>query len=259
MRRARDAADWLMRVRTERRLIGTLPPDLLPEDADGAAAVQRAIADAMGGAVVGFKIGATGARMQAYLGLDAPIGGVMLAADVHQSPSTLAFADFVKPGVECEIAVRLGRDLPHGPCDAERAAASIADVFAGIEVVENHYAADAPSVGVLTIASDRMYHAAAVLGAKPATPFDPRAMATLRGTMTVDGVLRDSGEGTGLLGDPLRCLMWLAESPLAAAFGGLRAGQVVLLGSVTPPLWLDAPATVTVAFDGLPPVNVRLS
>lgn len=259
MSRARDAADWLMRARAERRLIGTLPPDLLPEDANGAAAVQRAMADAMGGDVAGFKIGATAARMQAYLGLDAPIGGVMLASDVHKSPASLAFAEFINPGVECEIAVRLGRDLPHGPCDADRAAASIADVFAAIELVESRFAVDAPSVGVLTIASDRMYHAGAVLGSPPASPLDPRAMVTLRGTMTVNDGLRDSGEGAGLLGDPLRCLMWLAESPLAAAFGGLRAGQVVLLGSVTPPLWLEAPAAVTVAFDGLPPVNVRLS
>jgi 2-keto-4-pentenoate hydratase len=259
MSRAGDAADWLMRVRAERQLVATLPPNLLPADADGAASVQRAMADAKGGTVAGFKIGATAARMQAFLGLDAPIGGVMLAADVHRSPATLSFADFVKPGVECEIAVRLGSDLPHGPCDAERAAASVADVFAAIEIVENRYAAAAPSVGALTIASDRMYHAAAVLGANPGRKLDPRGMAALRGTMTVDGVLRDSGEGAGLLGDPLRCLIWLAESPLAAAFGGLRAGQVVLLGSVTPPLWLDSPAAVTVAFDGLPSVDVRLS
>ena len=259
MNRARDAADWLLKTRAERRPITTLPPDLLPADADGAASVQRAMADAMGGAIAGFKIGATGARMQAYMGLDAPIGGVMLAADVHASPAALRFADFVNPGTECEIAVRLGRDLPHGPCGADRAAAAIADVFAAIEVVENRFAAHAPDIGVLTIASDRMYHAAAVLGATPASPLDPRAMVTLRGTMTADGVLRDSGEGAGLLGDPLRCLMWLAESRLVAAFGGLRAGQVVLLGSVTPPLWLDGPASVTVAFAGLPPVNVRFS
>ena len=46
---------------------------------------------------------------------------------------------------------------------------------------------------------------------------------------------------------------------MAEAFGGLKAGQVVMLGSVTPPVWLTGPATVTVEFAPLPPVQLRLS
>jgi hypothetical protein len=30
-----------------------------------------------------------------------------------------------------------------------------------------------------------------------------------------------------------------------------------MLGSVTPPIWLDGPCAVTVAFDGLPDVRVE--
>jgi 2-keto-4-pentenoate hydratase len=45
---------------------------------------------------------------------------------------------------------------------------------------------------------------------------------------------------------------------VAAAFGGLREGQVVLLGSVTPPIWLDGPGVVTVEFPPLGPVVLRL-
>ena len=32
-----------------------------------------------------------------------------------------------------------------------------------------------------------------------------------------------------------------------------------MLGSVTPPIWLDGPALVTVAFTSLPTVEVRLT
>ncbi|MFI4982074.1 MAG: hypothetical protein ACHQIO_17135 [Nevskiales bacterium] len=45
---------------------------------------------------------------------------------------------------------------------------------------------------------------------------------------------------------------------VAAAFGGLRAGQVVMLGSVTPPIWLGGACTVTVSFRDLPEVRVQL-
>jgi 2-keto-4-pentenoate hydratase len=55
----------------------------------------------------------------------------------------------------------------------------------------------------------------------------------------------------------MNCLAWLAASAVAAAFGGLRAGQVVMLGSVTPPIWLDGPARVRVAFDGMPEARVE--
>jgi 2-keto-4-pentenoate hydratase len=74
----------------------------------------------------------------------------------------------------------------------------------------------------------------------------------------VDGAERDAGVTTDLLGHPFNCLAWLASSAVAAAFGGLRAGQVVMLGSVTPPVWLDAPASITVEFAPLPAVSVRL-
>ena len=71
----------------------------------------------------------------------------------------------------------------------------------------------------------------------------------------------DLGEGVGadLLGHPLNSLVWLAGSSVAAAFDGLQAGQVILLGSVTPPIWLTGPASVTVEFPPLPPVQVRLT
>ena len=63
-------------------------------------------------------------------------------------------------------------------------------------------------------------------------------VAALRGRLIVDGHQRDEGVGADLMGHPLNCLAWLAGSSVAEAFGGLKAGQVVMLGSVTPPIWL---------------------
>jgi 2-keto-4-pentenoate hydratase len=80
----------------------------------------------------------------------------------------------------------------------------------------------------------------------------------LRGRLVVDGNQRDEGVGADLMGHPMNCLAWLAGSEVAAAFGGLRAGQVVMLGSVTPPVWLTAPASVMVDFSPLPTVRLQL-
>ena len=82
--------------------------------------------------------------------------------------------------------------------------------------------------------------------------------AGLHGTITVDGEMRGEGYGRDLLGGPFDALAWLAGSAEAAAFGGLRAGQVVMLGSVCPPVWLDGPARIEVAFPPLATVRVDL-
>ena len=112
---------------------------------------------------VGFKIGATGKRMQVYLGVDAPIAGFMRTQDVYHGHAELRFADTIKPGVECEVAVRLARDLPPGPCSLEQALAAVGDFFAGIEIVENRYG-DLKDLGTPTLVADQMYHRAAVIG-----------------------------------------------------------------------------------------------
>jgi 2-keto-4-pentenoate hydratase len=136
----------------------------------------------------------------------------------------------------------------------------VGEVFAAIEIVENRYGAppigDVKAVGTPTITADQMYHAAAVLGA-PAADWQALDLIAIEGRVLIDGGQRNAGRGAELLGDPLRGLAWLAGSAVAAAFGGLRAGHVVLLGSVTPPVWPQAPCHVEMRFDGLAPVAVR--
>lgn len=84
-------------------------------------------------------------------------------------------------------------------------------------------------------------------------------LVVLPGRISVDGEERANGVGGDLLGHPLNALAWLAGSDVAAAFGGLQAGQIVMLGSVTPPIWLDGPCEVSVVFGAFPPVTIRFS
>ena len=147
--------------------------------------------------------------MQAYLGITTPAAGFIAPGDLIRSPAERRLADHVAPGCEPEVALRLGRDLPAGRCTRAEAAAAVAEVFAGIELVENRYV-DFRSIGAPTLIADQFFHSAAVLGA-----------------------------------------------PAAARFGGLKAGQVVFLGSVTPPVWIDGPCLVTAEFDLLGKVEIR--
>jgi 2-keto-4-pentenoate hydratase len=253
-----SAAEYLETARRERRQLTRLPDGLAPRDMAQGAAVQRELARRFGVLEpAGFKIGATAKRMQDYLGLAGPGAGFIAADDLLDSGAAVTWSSLSRPGVECELAVRLGADLPPGPCDEARAANAVAELFAAIELVENRYG-DLQVLGTPTLIADQLFHRAAIIGPPLAdwTTLDP---AGLQGRITVNDELRGEGVGAELMGNPLRGLAWLAASEVAAAFGGLREGQVVLLGSVTPPIWLDGPATVTVEFPPLGPVVLRIN
>ncbi len=239
----------ILEARQQRRVLAPLGA-AAPADVAAGYAVQRQVADRLGAAPpAGFKIGATTKQMQEYLGLSGPAAGFVPKASLNPSGLEVAFADFIGVGVECEVAVRLGADLPPGPCTPERAAEAVAEVMAAIEIVEKRYG-DLAELGTPTLIADQVFHASGVLG--PAvTDWRGIDLGGVAGELFVDGASRGGGFGRDLLGHPMNALAWLAASPAAEVFGGLRAGQVVWLGSVIPPIWLAGPCQVRVAYSGL--------
>jgi len=144
------ASEAILAARRARRILAPLGT-AAPADVAAGYAVQREVAEALGAVPpAGFKIGATTKQMQAYLGLTGPAGGFVAAASLHPNGATFRFADFLNPGVECEIGVRLGRDLPAGPTTQEAAAAAVAEVFPAIEIVERRYG-DLGALGTPTL------------------------------------------------------------------------------------------------------------
>ena len=61
-----------------------------------------------------------------------------------------------------------------------------------------------------------------------------------------------------MLGHPHNALAWLANH-LAASGEGLRAGQIVLTGSLVKTLWLNAGDKVTMELSGLGTVEVTFT
>jgi 2-keto-4-pentenoate hydratase len=250
------AAEAIIEARRARRVLAPLGAIAPGSEAEGYA-VQREVAEALGELPpAGFKIGATTRKMQEYLGLGGPAAGFVPAASVNPSGAEFRFADFIAPGVECEIGVRLGQDLPVGPCTRAQAAAAVGELFPAIEIVDRRYG-DLAELGTPALIADQVFHASGVIGA-PVAGWRGIDLAAVRGVFHVGGRVVAEGHGRELLGHPLEALAWLAGSGAARAFGGLRAGQVVWLGSVTLPIWLEGPAEVIAEFEGLGEARLRL-
>src|SRR6201996_3923028 len=124
------AAQVIATARRNHQPLSALTADMMPADEAAGYRIQRAVHDLLlpqAGALVGYKIGCTSAVMQQYLGIPHPCGGGVFAKGVHDSGVVLRYGDFVRVGVECEIAVRLGQDLPaaQAPFTAETVAHAI--------------------------------------------------------------------------------------------------------------------------------------
>lgn len=157
------AAEAILAARRARSLLAPLGA-AAPADFAAGYAVQREVAAALGAVPpAGFKIGATTRQMQDYLGLTGPAAGFVPAGSINPSGREFRRADFLNPGVECEIAVRLGRDLPVGPCSRDQAAAAVAEVFPAIEIVEKRYG-DIAALGTPTLIADQVFHASGAIG-----------------------------------------------------------------------------------------------
>ncbi len=192
------------------------------------------------GDAVGYKVGLTSATMQAFCGIDHPIAGVVLASRVHGSGATIRRSDFGRLGLEFEIAVRIKSDVPvtGGTMTAEMIAPHIGGVGAAIELVDDRNA-DYAGLDVLSLVADNSWNAGIVLS-EFATAWPD--LARVPGRATKDGVAIGEGHGRDILGHPFNSVAWLATQ-LASRGVGLKAGQVVMTGSVMKTIFPDAAAS----------------
>jgi 2-keto-4-pentenoate hydratase len=202
--------------------------------ADLAAAygVQRRYVQLMAqtaGATAGYKIGLTSARMQKMCGIDQPVAGVILGTRMMKSGVVLQARRYHHVGLEFEVGVRLGRDLPSGqaPFTWEQVATAVDGVCAAVEVVDDRNA-DYATLEARSLIADNSWNAGAVLGTF-AQHWDNLEAAS--GIVWVNGQEIDRGYGRDVLGHPFVPLTWLANH-LAESGGALRAGDIVLTGSL---------------------------
>ena len=181
------------------------------------------------GDAIGYKVGLTSETMQKFCGIGHPIAGVVLANRLHRSGATIRRADFGRLGLEFEIAVRIKSDVPPSatPLSVEAIAPYIAGVCAAIELVDDR-AADYTSLDMLALVSDNSWNGGIVLSELVTNWPD---LQNVLGKATKDGAAIGEGHGRDILGHPFNSVAWLAAH-LAARGGGLKAGQIVMTGSV---------------------------
>jgi 2-keto-4-pentenoate hydratase len=235
-------AELLSRHRLEGLVFGGFPEESRPRSEDEGYEIQTVLhellEDAGHGKVAGHKIGCTTPTMQAYLNIPQPAAGGVFDSTVQHVDGRFRHADFVRPGVECELAVRLIRDLEarNAPFARSEITAAVGSVMAAIEVVDDRYG-DWASLGAVQLIADDFFGAGCVLGAEWEMG-EELDLAAVSARMTVNGLEVGAGVGADILGDPLTALMWLVNK--MAGYGhSFRRGSFVLLGSLVQTQWVE--------------------
>ncbi len=261
---ANRAAAALIAARRDRQPIAGLAQGWAPETISAAYEIQAAVVDILcqGRArtgIAGFKIGATSRAAQEFLALDGPFYGCIPADRILDSPARLSLADFNFCLIEPEFAVRLGHDLaPRGEGYSRAdAAGAVASLHPAFEVVTSAYGEAWREAGAPGLIADNGVHGCLVLG--PSME-DWRSL-DLAGHGVVfrrNGREEGRGQGANALGHPLDALAWLAGQAPAGG-RGLKAGDIVTTGVVTPFIYAETGDSLTADFGTLGGIRLDIT
>lgn len=221
---------------------------------DEAYAVQDAFVGSQPGfrRGAGYKIGLTSPAMQAMCGIGHPVYGELRADGIRAGGHRIALADFARLGLECEIAVKLARELPAGRAlTRDDVLACAGGVCAAFEMVDDSHA-DYAALDAASLVADNAWNAGVVLG--PWQPV-PRGLADLEGTLSLEGQPVDRGRVGDALAHPFDSVTWLAVE-LQRRGRRLPAGAIVMTGSIVRTQFPQPGQRWTYAVSGLGTVEV---
>jgi 2-keto-4-pentenoate hydratase len=206
-----------------------------------------------GDARVGWKVGSTSASGQRGFGLHEPVYAGLFASGRSASMAEALGRKLGRPSLECEIAVVLRDDIDGADPDLSdaRVAGAIGACHMGCEIIDNRYG-DPMAAGVPSLIADDFFQAGFVIGTEN-TGWRTQDLAVAEGFIDIDGQ-----RGTGTVRDVLdvyESLKWLARA--LARCGGLtlRAGEIVLTGTLVTPTPVALPArAVSMGITGFEPL-----
>jgi 2-keto-4-pentenoate hydratase len=200
-----------------------------------------------GRVIKGHKVGLTSLAMRRQIGVDESDYGHLTDSMFHLDSEPIDLGRYLQPRIEPEVAFVLGKDLAGPGVTAADAAAAVTFALPALELIDSRIR-DWKITLVDTVA-DNASSGGLILGNSPHS-LSQLDLALGGCLLTKNGRLAETGAGAAVLGHPLNALVWLANT-VAARGVTLRAGDVVLPGSITASLPVTAGETVTATFAGL--------
>jgi len=203
--------------------------------------------------IVGKKIGLTSQVVMDMLKVNQPDFGHLTSSMVYGDGAAVAMDTLIAPKAEGEIAFVLKHDL-NGPgitnADVLRASECVLPCF---EIVDSRIRDW--KIKIQDTVADNASSGVFVLGDAAA---DPRKidLSTVGLTLEKNGDIVATGAGAAALGHPLNAVTWLANT-LGELGLPLKAGEVILSGSLAAMIPIAAGDHLRVSLGGIGSVGVR--
>lgn len=212
---------------------------------------QRRARIAAGEKPLGWKVGFGAPAAMKMLGIDAPLLGYLMHSALLANDTAVSLQGWIKPATEAEIAVHMARDLDAN-ADHATISAAIAGIGPAIELADVTFAPD----DVEKILAGNIYQRHVMLGTCDTT----RAGAVLdglRARITRNNTeIANTTDPQAATGEIIAIIGHVATI-LAAHGERLRAGDVIITGSITPPLFVAAGESLEFFLEPVGSLSVR--
>ncbi|QEQ95760.1 2-oxopent-4-enoate hydratase [Neptunomonas concharum] len=204
--------------------------------------------------IIGKKIGVTSKAVQNMLNVHQPDFGYLTDKMAYNQGEEMPISErLIQPRAEGEIAFILKKDLMGpGVTNADVLAATEC-VMPCFEIVDSRI--ENWQIKIQDTVADNASCGLFVLGD---SAVDPRKvdLATCGMVVEKNGAILSTGAGAAALGSPVNCVAWLANT--LGSFGiGLKAGEVILSGSLVPLEPVQAGDFMSVSIGGIGRASVR--
>lgn len=228
-------------------------PDMTVEDSY---AVQREwVRRGMenGRRLVGRKIGLTSKVMQEATGITEPDYGAIFEDMIFENGSVIEHDRFSSVRIEVELAFKLKEELSGPNATIFDVLSATEYVVPALEILDSRIEMDGRTI-VDTI-SDNAAMGAMVYGGNPVAP-DAVDLRWVSALLYRNESIEDTGVAAAVLNHPAMGVAWLANK-LHAHGDTLAAGDIILAGSFTKPMWVHPGDTVHADYGSLGAITCR--
>jgi 2-keto-4-pentenoate hydratase len=247
-RKARTPFQWLA---------GDLKLDSLDEAYAAQTVLHRLWAADGQGRIAGWKIAVTSKAMMDLVGIDQPCVGAVLDGNIQATPAVVSLAAYQRLGLEFELAVRMGADVPaaDAPYDAASIARYVDTVMPAFELIDDREA-DYAGFEAPSLVADNTWNGGVVLG-PASTAWRDMDMAAVPVTLRYNGETETAVTGAAM-GNPFTSLAYVANNLLGRGVA-LEAGHIVITGSTVKTRFAKAGDHAVYAIDGLGAVEATVT
>ena len=242
-------------ARTTVPLLTGRHPGMTVEDSYAVQNEWRRRGIAAGRRPVGRKIGLTSKVMQVATGITEPDYGAIFADMVYENGSVIDHGRFSNVRIEVELAFVLGAPVKGPDASVFDVLRATEYVVPALEILSSRI--EMPGRTIVDTISDNAAMGGMVYGGNPVAvgEVDLRWVSAL---LYRNEVIEESGVAAAVLNHPATGVAWLANK-LAQHGDGLEAGEIVLAGSFTRPMWVEQGDTVLADYGRLGTLTCRFA